>query len=182
MREKEESPFEVYIRFVQDVVDRYKGIGDVASGDEVTPQRLNAAMANFYPTCVGLLAEYQRAKTDRIRADLSFQRWWDARFLEAKTTVIREYSDDSIKGAKPSVSEYEARARRDNADEYYKHKEKMLALEEKERFLLHMFENLSKYDKILTTLSSNTRSEMYSISIDRRAMANPSQHKVRRED
>ncbi len=177
--------FREYVTFVKDVIDRYKSMGDLATGTgsdaEVTPRRLNAALANYFTMASGLNAEYQRAKMDHVSAKLAFDRWWDEKFLEAKTTVIREYGSQEIRGVKPSVTEYETRARRDNVDEYYTMSENLAALEAKAHFLLRLLEQLSSYDRILTTLSSNARSEMYALSIDQRANSDPTRNKVRRE-
>lgn len=178
------SVFEEYVRFVQDIIARYRSMGELVSDDgtEVTPSRLNRALAYFYPMASGLNSEYQRAKMDHARAEIAFKRWWDERFLAAKKTVIAEYQDEEIKGAKPSVTEYEARARRDNADDYYPKSENLAALEAKAHFLLRMLEQLSSYDRVLTTLSNNMRSELYSISIDKRTNSDPARNKVRRSD
>jgi hypothetical protein len=182
MAEDKTSTFEEYINFVRDIIAKYKGIGDLVlpNETEVTPRRLNAALVDYYSTCTGLNAEYQRAKMEHISAKNSFDRWWDKIFIDAKKRVIADYTREDVKGVKPSVTEFETRARLDSADEYYGMKERLDALEARSHFLLRMLETLASYDKILVTLSSNLRQEMYSISIDRRACADPLKQKVRR--
>jgi hypothetical protein len=182
MDEGKTATFQAYIKFVQDTVNKYKRIGDLVAPNEteITPARLNAALADYYSTCAGLNAEYQRAKMEHLSAKNSFDRWWDQIFIEAKRHVIADYAREDVRGVKPSVTEFETRARLDNADQYYELKEKLDALESKAHFLLRMLETLAGYDRVLTTISSNMRSELFSISIDRRANADPTKNRVRR--
>ena len=184
MAESKTSIFEEYIKFVRDIIAKYKGIGELVlpSETEVTPRRLNAALADYYSTCAGLNAEYQRAKMEHISAKNSFDRWWDTIFIDAKKRVIADYAREDVRGVKPSVTEFETRARLDNADRYYDTKERLDALEAQAHFLLRMLETLASYDRVLTTLSNNMRSELFSISIDRRANSDPGKNKVRRTE
>ena len=175
--------FQDYVVFVGNIVERYKRIGDLASGAnnaEITPATLNGALADFYPVCVGLNAEYQRAKMEHIQAKNAFTRWWDEIFLKARRDVISEYQREEIRGVKPSVTEYEVRARTDNAERYERKKNELDALEAKAEFLRRLLDTLASYDRVLTTLSNNMRSEMFAINIDRRTNVDPSRNKVRR--
>lgn len=173
--EKEKTVFERYLLYVEDVIKRYKAIGDLAGADdsELDPQSINRALVDLYPVSTGLLSEYQRAKSVYVQLERSFQRWYDPTFAQAKRDVLKEYESIKVKGVKPSVTEYEVRARMDHAEEYYKKKEELDSAEAQVAFLKRMLDRIDSYDKILTTLSSNSRSDMYRLGIERRAAKAP---------
>jgi hypothetical protein len=171
IEKKGEDVFERYIIYVEDVIKRYKAIGDLAGADDsdLDPSSINRALVDLYPVSSGLLAEYQRSKTVSCQLKNAFQRWYDPLFAKAKQDVIRDYAHIEVKGVKPSVTEYETRARMDNADEYYRKKEELDAAEIQEAFLQRMLDKMNSFDRILTTLSTNCRSDLYRLGIERRA-------------
>lgn len=174
------SSWETYVAYVEEVIARYKKIGDLAGADDtdLDPSSINWALANYYSTASGLIAEYQRAKSAYLKIKRAFERWWDPVFLEAKRAVIRDYVD--VKGVKPSVSEFESRARVDHVDEYADWIEKMDAAEAQVAFLQRLVNLMESYDHILVALSTNSRSDMYHLSIDRRAVKESSGQGVTR--
>jgi hypothetical protein len=163
---------ERYVKFVDKMISSYKNIGDLINEDsgEITPEKINSALALYYNTSLALTAEYQRQKINYEAESIEFKAWEDRRFEEAKKAVFQEYSDTKIK---PSVKEFDTRMRIMFADEW---KEKTMSLTESEarmRFLLRLSDNLQKYDNILTTISYNMRAEMKSLSLDSRMNSNP---------
>jgi hypothetical protein len=163
---------EDYIQFVDKMIKSYKKIGDLINEDsgEITPEKINSALALYYNTSLAIIAEYQRQKINYEAESIEFKVWEDTRFEDAKRAILEEYADTKIK---PSVKEFETRMRIMFADEW---KEKTLSLTEAEarmRFMLHLSDNLQKYDGILTTISYNMRAEMKSLSLDSRMNAAP---------
>lgn len=163
---------EDYIQFVDKMIKSYKKIGDLINEDsgEITPEKINSALALYYNTNLALIAEYQRQKISFEAESIDFKVWEDQRFEEAKRVVFEEYSDTKIK---PSVKEFDTRMRILFSEEW---KEKTMSLTESEskmRFLLRLMDNLQKYDSILTTISYNMRAEMKSLSLDSRMNAAP---------
>jgi hypothetical protein len=163
---------EDYIQFVDKMIKSYKKIGDLINEDsgEITPEKINSALALYYNTNLALIAEYQRQKINFEAESIDFKVWEDQRFEEAKRAVFEEYSDTKIK---PSVKEFDTRMRILFSEEW---KEKTMSLTESEskmRFLLRLMDNLQKYDNILTTISYNMRAEMKSLSLDSRMNAAP---------
>lgn len=163
---------EDYIQFVDKMIKSYKKIGDLINSDtgEITPEKINSALALYYNTSLAIIAEYQRQKINYEAESIEFKVWEDNRFEEAKRAILDEYADTKIK---PSVKEFETRMRIMFSDEW---KEKTLSLTEAEsrmRFMLRLSDNLQKYDNILTTISYNMRAEMKSLSLDSRMNAAP---------
>ena len=163
---------EDYIQFVDKMIKSYQKIGDLINDDtgEITPEKINSALALYYNTSLAIIAEYQRQKINYEAESIEFKVWEDNRFEEAKRAILEEYADTKIK---PSIREFETRMRTMFADEW---KEKTLSLTEAEsrmRFMLRLSDNLQKYDGILTTISYNMRAEMKSLSLDSRMNAAP---------
>jgi hypothetical protein len=175
---------ENYIVFVDKIINNYKKIGELINPNHfVTPDRINYALALWYPTLDGIESEYQRAKIQYTAKSLEYQKWEDDKFEESKKEVIAEYSDVSgSRNIKPSLKEYDTRMRRNNWEDYIKKKMELEEIESRMRFLLRMRDKMNKYDTILTTMSYNSRSEMKALSLEDRMNYTPQQvssHKIR---
>lgn len=181
MNEKLTEKVDSYIVFVNDMIDKYKKIGELIDTDSqtVTPEKINSALSLYYNVSLALIAEYQRAKITYEAMSIDFQNWKDRNFEEAKATVLAEYEDKKIK---PSVTEFETRARTLHEEEYAYRTMELQEAESRMRFLLRMLDTLNKYDSILTAISYNMRSELKALSLDDRMNASvegASQNKVR---
>ena len=181
MNEKLTEKVDSYIAFVNDMIDKYKKIGELIDTDSqtVTSEKINSALSLYYNVSLALIAEYQRAKITYEAMSIDFQNWKDKNFEEAKATVLAEYEDKKIK---PSVTEFETRARILHEEEYAYRTMELQEAESRMRFLLRMLDTLNKYDSILTAISYNMRSELKALSLDDRMNASVegvSQNKIR---
>ncbi len=171
---------ERYVSFVDSMIKEYQKIGDLINEDnEVTPQRLNTALAMYYKISTAVIAEYQRQKIKYEALAIEYKEWEDKKFQESKQKVIDSYSDKKIK---PSVTEFHVQMRTDNKEEYKKKNLELSEAESRMRFMLRLLDNLNRYDSILTTMSYNARSEMRALSLDDRMNSDPekvSRNKVR---
>lgn len=164
---------EDYIKFVDEMIKKYQQIGNLIneeSGD-ITPEKINSALALYYNVSLALIAEYQRQKINYEAESIEFKAWEDEKFQQAKEVIFAEYAD--VPKIKPSVKEFDSRMRLMNKDDW---KAKSMSLAESEsrmRFLLRLSDNLQRFDGILTTISYNMRAEMKSLSLDLRMNANP---------
>ena len=159
-----------YIEFVNDMISKYKKIGELIDPESntVTPERINSALSLYYNVNLALCAEYQRAKIQYEAMSIDFQNWKDKNFEEAKATVLAEYENTKIK---PSLTEFETRARTLHSAEYTKRTMELNEAESRMRFMLRMLETLNKFDSILTAISYNMRSELRALSLDDRMNA-----------
>lgn len=176
-----ENKVNEYISFVEEMIRKYKKIGELIDSDTgtVTPEKINSALSLYYNMNLALCAEYQRTKIEFEAKSIDFQNWKDRTFEEAKATVLAEYESTRIK---PSVTEFETRARTLHRAEYTERMMDLNEAESKMRFMLRMLETLNKYDSILTAISYNMRSELRALSLDDRMNASVegvSQNKIR---
>ena len=179
-----EELMEQYVSYVTKTIEKCKKVGDLVDElqDVVTPARLNTALALYFNVSVWLIAEYQRQKIVFEINKREFDAWKDTIFEQAKTQVLSEYAETKIK---PSVTEFETRARYMNRTEYQQRLAELETSESRMRFLLRMTDLMKSYDSILTTLSSNMRQEMRTLSLDSRMNASPggvSANKIRSND
>lgn len=173
-----------YIEYVNHIAKEFGNIAKLVREEEVTPQRLNYALAMYYEVADGLNSEYQRVKAEYLELDHQYTEWYDLKFEEARKEVIYEYSAE-IKGSiKPSVKEFEIRLRTKNSVEYAFWRKRLDTAESKMRFIIRKMDIHKKYDGILTTLSNNMRQEMRTLSLESRMNADPeraSRNKIRTE-
>ena len=112
-----ESIAQRYVRYVESMVSEYRKIGDLVDNESetITPEKINTALSQYYNMSLAICAEYQRQKINYESLKLEFDIWQDTIFEEAKRQVIAEYSETKIK---PSVKEFETRARMNHLEEY----------------------------------------------------------------
>ena len=176
-----EKQIEDYINFVQETTAEFSEIGNLINEDrgEVSPLKLNRALAQFYNISLALNSEYQRQKINHLALTTDYQEWYDNAFVRAKEKVIESYSGGN-KTIKPSIKEFETTLRVDNRKEWKEWELKVKTSEAKVRFLLKLRETLNRYDSILTTISYNMRSEMRALSIEDRSNAKTENTRIRR--
>lgn len=172
MTEINEKIMNDYVSYVTDTINKCKKMGDLIDEiqEVVTPARLNTALALYFNISSWLIAEYQRQKICYEITKREFDYWKDELFEKAKKQVIFEYAETKIK---PSVTEFETRARFMEKEKYQEKLAELETAESRMRFLLRMTDLLKSYDSILTTLSSNMRQEMRTLSLDNRMNASP---------
>jgi hypothetical protein len=166
--ETTQNAVERYIQFVEETIDRFKGIGEITSQGQVSYIMVNTSLADYWRYSDMISAEYQRVKIQNAGDEIDYQLWYDEKFLEAKQKVIDDYGTE--RGSiKPSLKEFEVRMRQDNKEEWKEWQLRLKEGESKTRFMMRMRDKLARYDSILTTLSTNSRSEMRNLTIMDRA-------------
>lgn len=160
-------------------IKEYRRLVNLAKDGEVRPADLNAALANYTNILLALIQEYQKAKLAEYRIERQFEQWYDERFAEARAAL----SQDTPPSVQPAVKSIENKIRVDNADTYDEWKTAVAYAEFRTSYAKRLVDSMDKFDRILTTLSQNMRSEMKSLSLDSRMNANPhvaNNNKVRR--
>lgn len=156
-----------YVEYVSSQIENVDKIGRLIdeNTESISPEAINTALSLYYSTSLSILAEYQRQKIAYETEKLEYDIWYSERYEEAKRSVLSDYAETKIK---PAVKEYDARVVTMNPYLYTEKNRSLQLAESRMRFMLHVREVLASYDKILTTISSNMRQEMVSLSIDRR--------------
>lgn len=165
---------EEYIDYVMRMTHDVESIGKLIAedGDTISPASVNTALALYLQTNLMVLAEYQRQKIEAENVELEYDLWFSEQYEIARRQIITEYEDNSK--IKPSTTEYTVRAKMLDPVEYARRTREKDNANARMRYMLHVRELLASYDHILTTISSNMRQEMVSLSLDRRMNATES--------
>lgn len=154
---------ENYIEYVTKTINKYKNLNILINKeDEINPEDLNRALAEYLNINLMLIAEYQRSKIDLFKISNEYDRWYDEKFIDCRNQMIKDTESKTIKN---SLKEIEILLRFQWKDEYYRWQERIKEAEYKVAFLRRLVEQYKKFDQVLVTLSSNLRQEMRTISL-----------------
>jgi len=168
MTKENEALIDEYIAFVQSTSKKYEQIGEIATGNEVTPGRVNYALSMYYDTCRMLNEEYQRVKVEKAALELEYEDLYAQWFHEAKELLMAE---NTGKSTKPALKEIEQQVKVTHKMDYFAWQRKLLQAEMKCDHYIRMRETLNKFDNVLTNLAVNLRSELRALNIEDRANA-----------
>ena len=168
MQESNERLVDDYVAFVTRTSKKYERIGDIATGNEITPDKVNYALSMYYDVCRMLNEEYQRVKVEKTALEIEYDEIYAGWFQEAKTLLVQE---NASKSTKPSLKEIEQQVKSSHHIEYYEWQRTLAQAEMKCEHYIRMRETLNKFDSILTNLAVNLRSELRALNIEDRANA-----------
>lgn len=166
-----------YIIYVKEQIDKYTKYSRLICNDQVHPDDLNSALANYLPINSMLLAEYQRVKVELFQINNNFEAWWDSKFVETRNKLI---SQTDNKNLKTSLKEIETILKVDCKIEYAEWQNKLKEAELKVSFLRRYVELYKNFQNILIALSQNMRQEMRILKTEDKM--NFDENKVRKLD
>jgi len=154
-----------YVNYVQDQIKKMvSGLEVIDSRtEEITPNKINTALAYFTPVNLMLNAEYQRLKKEHQDYKKYFRKWQDAKFVEVK----KEMYVGVAKSVKLSKAEIETQVRVDYAKEYEEMEDLEQELEMKVDYVKLLLDQWGAHAWILRALSDNMRTEMKTLNIER---------------
>ena len=164
--EKTSEFIEDYVKFVTENLEKFKSVGDLIRMNEIPIDKVFKAMANYYPVCLALHAEYQRAKIEKLDTEIEYEAKYADWFQEAKSSL---YYANEEKKAKPALKEIEQHIITSHKLDYFVWKKRLISAEAKCEFFIRLRETLNKYDSILTGLASSMRSDLRALNIEDRA-------------
>jgi len=177
----DEGRVKEYMDFVQSIQQKVNSVGSLVSGnEEVTPFAVNRALALYYNTNLELIRMYEEQKVRHLDIQNDFEQWYDEKFEECRDEIMNMYENVGGKSVKPAAKEYDTRVKTKYSAEYNRRKKALDVAESRVSYLRKLFEILKRYDTILTTISYNMRSELKSLSIEKRANTDPEKNRVRR--
>jgi len=156
MIEKNEL-IEKYISYVQEIISKYTKYSKLIDNDQVHPDDLNSALANYLPINSMLLAEYQRVKVELFQVNNNFEAWWDSKFVETRNKLISQIANEKLK---ISLKEIETILKVDCKIEYAEWQNKLKEAELKVSFYKRLLDLYKNFQSVLITLSQNMRVEM----------------------
>jgi len=170
--ELEDENLNGYKNFILNVIKKYKKYVKMTSNDmQITPADINTALAYYPSTYLSLIGEYNIKKLKHFEIKRKFQAWYDSKFVEIKTKMIEEAEKkqgDKKSSIKLAVKEYETELRNSYKEEYNNWTTKVTLAEYEERMILRILDLFKGFDTILSTMGSNSRQEMRTLSLQNR--------------
>jgi hypothetical protein len=173
-KEGGEAILSEFITYVETQIKKYQQFTKLHEESHLTPEMINTALASYEEINLILIALYNKNKIEEYNVNKQYTRWYDKNLSVIRKEMIEETTSKTIKIA---VKEYELELRVRHETEYWEWQDKITSAENKTSFILRIVEAWKTYDKILVTLSSNMRGEMYALSLDSRI--NFDQDKIR---
>jgi hypothetical protein len=156
------SIVENYISYVNEIMTKYNKASKLIYNDEINPNEINKALAEYLEINGILLTDYQIAKVNLYEIQKDFNKYYDKKFIEAKNKL----EIDVPRSVKISDKAVDIQVRVDNESQYY---EKESQLEEAKYRVAHVRRVLDLYknfQNILIALSQNMRQEMRTLHLE----------------
>lgn len=131
--------------------------------NEITPNKINTALANFTPINLMLNAEYQRLRKEEQDVKKDFRKWSDIKFVETKDRMMKNVS----KSVKLSKVEIDIQVRYDSTEEYDEFENHLQELEMKVDYVERLLDQWKDHAWVLRALSDNMRTELRTLNIER---------------
>lgn len=149
---------ESYIEEVQSQIEKFKEYLEIFDdySNEISPEKLNKALAHFSQVNFSLNAEYQRFRAELKNLEADFQEWFDKKFIETKTKLL----EGKTSSYKLSQSEIETQLRAENQKEHRQFFDKVTESKMKTDFLERLMKQWSEHGYNLKVISDNLRSEL----------------------
>jgi len=149
--------------FVDEQISKMRDAIHLSAGHEPTFFEVNEALCSYQDTNLGLLALYNTAKIENVKAKEAFDDWFAGRYIEIRDRV----NPRSLAAQKwYSQKEVEMIVRHEYADEYTKHNWDVVITEQQLAFLRRMLESWASYQYVLTQLSKNLVAEMNGLGVE----------------
>ena len=149
-------------------VDYIKSIGILVQNNEVTPEKLNESLANYYTinSYLTLLRETTGIEYEQKKID--YKIWHDGKFIVERDKL--NVGRASTKFA--SKEEIECSITSYYTEEYRAWQNELIIAEKRRQLYYHLHESWKSMSKILCELSSNMRSELHSLYVEKEANKN----------
>lgn len=157
-----------YLKYVEEQVEKFKEYSRLIKEgtNDIPPESINRALAEYTGISVMLNAEYQRTRALHANVKEEYQVWWDEKFCQ----VRKENNDVNLAASKwLSKEELFSETRYRYKDEYLEWTRKLNNLEGKEAFIRRLIDSWDSHGKMIIAISNNMRSEMIALGVDSRA-------------
>ena len=161
----EDYSVDKYVSYVQEQIKKMLVGLEVIDfhTQEITPDKINTALANFTPVNLMLNAEYQRLLKQQKDQEKEFRKWSDRKFVETKAVM----SEGLAKSVKLSKAEIDIQVRFENEKEYEDFEDQEQELEMKVDYVKKLLDQWKDHAWVLRALSDNMRTELKTLNIER---------------
>lgn len=133
---------------------------------EVTPLRINTALAHFTNVSVALNSESHRKSKHLEYLEEELQAWMDARIIRIREQFVEDLGKSAA--YKISAKEIESAARAGDPEEYKRLRSQIIDLQAEVSWCNRTLIQLNKHGDILEQIGNNMRSEIRSLGVENR--------------
>jgi DNA-binding phage protein len=156
---------EDYIIYAQNTLERYKQVRHLAENNNITPEQINRALADYMSTLSELIRMYEQIKLEYNNEKEDFQIWFDEKYIQIK----EELNPVSLAGTKwSSTKEIESYVRVRYKEEYQERKRALNLLEIKVATLRRVNDAYKNFSMLLNTMSKNMQTELSVLTLENR--------------
>lgn len=141
-------------------IEYINSLGNLIKDDEISPESLNEALANYFPITRYLLTLYESVSLEDDMLKLDYKTWYADKFIESKT---RLNADITVKSKMASTTEIEQNLIVTNKQEYIEWQQKLIISEKRKSFYFRILESWKSNSQQIIQLSQNMRTELYSL-------------------
>lgn len=147
---------DIFLQFVQTQIIEMKEATKLGTEKEISFYELESALKKYSSIYISLLSMYNIARIDLQRYVEEFNTWYSKEFIKIRAQV----NTPELTAQKwASYKEIEHMVRSNSPEEYKRRKQEQLDREGKVEFLSGLIDMWKSHQFILSTLSSNIRSE-----------------------
>jgi hypothetical protein len=141
-------------------IEYINSLGNLIKGDEISPESLNEALANYFPITRYLLTLYESVSLEDDMLKLDYKTWYADKFIESKTKLN---ADVTVKSKMASTTEIEQNLIVTNKSDYIEWQQKLIISEKRKSFYFRITESWKSNSQQIIQLSQNMRTELYSL-------------------
>lgn len=156
-------------------IEYINSLGNLIKDDEISPESLNEALANYFPITRYLLTLYESVSLEDDMLKLDYKTWYADKFIESKT---RLNADITVKSKMASTTEIEQNLIVTNKQEYIEWQQKLIISEKRKSFYFRILESWKSNSQQIIQLSQNMRTELYSLRTQDKANEDMTKEKL----
>ena len=151
------------VAFVTAKIEKLRKAVHIGADHEPTFYEVNQALCGYQDTNLALIALYNTAKVESMKAKERYDDWFAEKFID-----IRDRVNPRTLAAQKwySTKEIEMMVRRENLEEYHRLNTDILMTEQQLAFLRRLLESWSSHQYVLTQLSKNLVAEMKGLGVE----------------
>lgn len=158
-------------------IDFIQSVGNMIVNDEITPEKLNETLANYWQVSRYLITLYESVSLEYEQMKLDYDCWYAETFIDCKATL----NEDRSKSKFASTSEIHQFLVANNIEEYRKKQNVLITAEKRRSFYAKLLDNWKANSQMIIQISQNMRTELLSLSTERKANEDLTNEKIIRK-
>jgi len=146
-------------------VNFINNIGNLIKNGEISPEALNECLGNFFSITRYILTLYESVSLEDDNLKLQYKLWWSDKYDDAQIYLSKDTSPSKT----ISDTKIENRVIVSNKEEYEEWQKKLIMSEKRKSFYYRILESWKANSKQITELSQNMRTELMSLSVEKKA-------------